>query len=367
VSRLLQRLKRELELTKHPEERAEILARMGCIHARFGDFEEAKLLVAELRRHFGEGQSGRVTIWIMLTEGLIHWFERMSNDALDRVARAQLLSLGMKYPLGIAISSAWKAHLEFEQSNFEGSFRSMEVALRHVQAEDHDVLARLSMLLCNVCATLGDFERTKHWFHRGRHFALLDGDLAAVEALQFNRAVFTFAWARAEQCLGKLDSSLLATLRSELDSARNLQALASANAMSSQLRLSHARLLMLEGKFDESIGCLVQSRNDFPFADYHFSEAYVDLEIAFCHFKCQRHNDAYELSSGIGPQTFETFDADDRLFAAFARHQMAASDSRFGEVEDIERELSEASIAYTASRDRLRLGLSQISLAILES
>jgi tetratricopeptide (TPR) repeat protein len=367
VSRLLERLQRELELTRQPVERAELLARIGCSHARLGNFDEAKRLVAELRRHFGEGQSGRVTIWIMLTEGLIHWFERLSNNALDRVARAQLLSFAMKYPLGIAMSSAWKAHLEFEQSNFEASFRSIDIAIKHVDTDDHDVLARLAMILCKAFATSGDPEQTKHWFHRGRHFALLDGDRASIEALQYNRAVFTLAWARSEDCLGRLDRAAVATLRSELDSARNLQQLAAADALSNHLRLSHARLLMLEGKFDESIECLDRARSDFPFAEYHFSEPYIDLEIAFCHFNSQRPDEALTLTAGVSPQAFVSLDPDDQLFAAFARFQMAASDPRFGDVEQLRTELTQASAAYTTWLERIRRGLSEVSLALPES
>jgi tetratricopeptide (TPR) repeat protein len=367
VSRLLQRLQRELEQTKHPVERAELMARIGCCHARVGNFEEAKKLVGELRRHFGEGQSGRVTIWIMLTEGLIHWFQHVSSEALDRVARAQLLSIGMKYPLGIAMSSAWKAHLEFERSSFEASFASIDIAIQHVEAEDHDVLARLAMLLCKFYATSGDLERTKHWFHRGRHFALLDGDRASIEALQFNRAVFTLSWARSEHCLGRLDGSAIGALRSELDSARNLQLLAAADALSNHLRLSHARLLMLEGNFEESIACLLQARGDSPFADYHFSEPYIDLEIAFCHFRCGRSDEALRLVGEISPNSFAGLDPDDRLFAAFARFQMAAGDSRFGDVEQIQCELTQESAGYTGWLERLGLGLSQLTLTKLDT
>jgi tetratricopeptide (TPR) repeat protein len=366
VSRLLERLQHELELTRQPVERAELLARIGCSHARLGNFDEAKRLVAELRRHFGEGQNGRVTVWIMLTEGLIHWFERMSGEALDRVTRAQLLSSAMKYPLGIALSSAWKAHLEFEQSNFEASFRSMDVAIQHVKIEDHDVLARLAMLLCKFTATSGDLEQTKYWFHRGRHFALLDGDRASIEALQFNRAVFTLAWARSEYCLGRLDTAVITTLRSELDSARNLQLLAAANAMSNHLRLSHARLLMLEGRFDESIESLIAARSDAPFADYHFSELYIDLEIAFCHFNCQRYDEALKLTAGLSQESFASFDPDDQLFAAYARLQMASADSRFGSIERARSDLTQRSADYTAWLKRLRLGLSEVSLALPE-
>jgi tetratricopeptide (TPR) repeat protein len=362
----LQRLQYELEQTNQPVERAELLARIGCSHARVGDFEEAKRLVAELRRHFGEGQSGRVTIWIMLTEGLIHWFERLSDEALDRVARAQLLSFGMKYPLGIAMSSAWKAHLEFEQSKFEASFRSMEIAIRHVESEDHDVLARLAMLLCKFFATSGDLDRTKHWFHRGRHYALLDGDRASIEALQYNRAVFTLAWARSEHCLDRLEKSVITTLRSELDSARNLQLLAGADALSNHLRLSHARLLMLEGKFDDSIQCLSQARSEFPFAEYHFSEPYLDLEIAFCHFNCQRHEEALKLTTGFGSESFASLDPDDQLFAAFARLQMAAADSRYGSIEGTRSEFTRVATEYQAWLERLQFGLAEVSLSLPE-
>jgi hypothetical protein len=357
VSPLVLKLNAELQRTTEPTLRAELLARIGCCLARIGYLDEARKIVAELRSDFGAGQSGRTTIWIMLTEGLIHWFGSLNNQALDRVARAQLLSVAMNYSTGIAISSAWKAYIELEQSKHEFFFDSLRLARQHAASGDNDVLARITILLSSASAIAGRLERTRFWFHRGRHYSLLDGDQTSIEALQYNRAGFTLAWARAEHCLLAPDQALLKDLRIELDSARHLQVLTGVEAFKNHLRLSHARLLILEEKYVDAKVELVQARSEAPFADFHFAKSFIDLELAYCDFKLGRCDSALEQFDSIEFEAIKSLELDDQLFAAFARYEMSSADPRFGISAELAVELNHAREAYRAWLAKLRDGL----------
>jgi hypothetical protein len=357
VSPLLIRLSADLQRTTEPTKRAELLARIGCCLARIGLFDDAKKIVTELRGDFGAGQSGRTTIWIMLTEGLVHWFGSLSDQALDRVARAQVLSVAMQYSTGIAISSAWKAYIELEQSKHDSFFQSVSLARQYTASDDNDVLARITILLCSASAIAGRLDRTKFWFHRGRHYALLDGDQTSIEALQYNRAGFTLAWARAAYCLLQKDQALLKDLRLELDSARNLQALTGVQAFKNHLRLSHARLLILEQQFATAIVELMQARYEAPFADFHFAKSFIDLEIAFCNFKLGRLDAAAEQLALLDFAAIRNLELDDQLFAAFVRYEMSSVDARFGDSAVLAVDLREARDAYSAWLDKFREGL----------
>jgi hypothetical protein len=361
MSQLLARLRKELAGVADPIDRAELQARVGCCHARNGSFDEARRVVQDLRSGFGDGRSGRVTIWIMLTEGLIHWFSDISPKGLDRIVRAQLLSSAMKYRTGIAVSSAWKAHIDFEMSNFNSMFESLRLSITHSSQEDHDAGARVAIVLANAMSLAGDFEGTRHWFMRGRDHALKDGDQASIDALQYNRAVMALAWVRAENCIQRAQPEDVKKVRLELESSKNLNAINGIGALDNHLRMSNARLLILEAHLDQAIDELNGVRGGHPFADFNFNTALVDLEIAFCEFRLGRIDDALSRYRAIDMVTIGDLQLDDQLVAASIKHEVAAADSRFGDAQAYAKQLSELADAYSNWHNELKLGLQKFS------
>jgi hypothetical protein len=367
MSQLLAKLKKELSNAVDPVDRAELQARIACNLARNGTFGEAEVIVRELRSGFGDGRSGRVTIWIMLAEGLIHWYSEMSPKGLDRIVRAQLLSSAMKYGTGIAVSSAWKAHIEFELSNFEAMFRSIQLSMQHASTTDHDAMTRVAVVMANASALAGDGDGAKIWFMKGREHALKDGDLASIDALQFNRAALALSWIRAETFLGNVDLQAIRRVRMELDSSRNLNAMTGIAALDNHLRMCQARLLILEENFDQAIADLTDVRSGHPFAAYHFNATLVDLEIAFCKFRLNRCDDAFNLYRTLDFSTIGDLQLDDQLVAACLRHELSATDSRFGDADSLERQKHEIGATYANWHSELREGLRKFSVELAKA
>ncbi len=357
MSQLLARLRRDLARAADPVDRAELQARIGCCYARSGSFDEARHVVKELRSGFGDGRSGRVTIWIMLTEGLIHWYSEMSPKGLDRIVRAQLLSQAMKYRTGIAVSSAWKAHIDFEMSNFDAMFQALRLSISNASAEDNDASVRVAIVMVNATSLVGDFEGTKYWFMRGRDHALKEGDPADMDALQYNRAGMALAWVRAENCINPVQPESVRKVRLELESSKNLNAINGVDALDNYLRTSNARLMILEGRFDQAIVELTDVRGGHPFADFNFNTALVDLEIAFCHFRLTRVEDALRLYQSIDMGTIGDLQIDDQLAAASIKCELAKADSRFGDVVAYSKHLAELADAYSKWHAELKVGL----------
>jgi hypothetical protein len=354
---LLARLRRDLAQATDPVDRAELRARIGCCYARNGSFDEAQLAVKDLRSGFGDGRSGRVTIWIMLTEGLIHWYSDISPKGLDRIVRAQLLSQAMKYRTGIAVSSAWKAHIDFEMSNFDAMFQSLRLSIANTSQEDNDASARVAIVMANAMSLVGDFDGTRYWFMRGRDHALKDGDQASIDALQYNRAGMALAWVRAENCIERVRPENVRKVRLELDSSKNLNAINGIEALDNHTRMSNARLLILEGHFDQAIVELKGVRGGHPFADFNFNTALVDLEISFCEFRLNKVDDALRLYQSIDMGTIGDLQIDDQLVAASIRCELTKADGRFGDVNAHTTQLSELAEAYSRWHTELKLGL----------
>ncbi|MBX3637950.1 MAG: hypothetical protein KF683_21475 [Rubrivivax sp.] len=349
MSLLLSRLEAQLAEAAHVEERAVIAARMAGYLARVGRFDEASSLVAALREQFADGQCARASAWLMWAEGVLHYYSDLSPRALDRVARSQLLALALRDSDLAALSSAWKAHIEFETSRFSAMAGSLKLALIHVSPANYSALTRLCMVVADALFLTGDNANAQRWFMRGRDSALSEGDQASIEALVYNRAAFRLAWLRAQRCLRDVSREETAALRHEVESAKNLQELTQVRALSEMVKLCDARATILDGKYEEAVAKLsaVQGLAG-SFAGYNFSEAFLTLEIAYCQSRLGAVEAAKSISNEVQGDTFGELDTDERLVAAWMRKEMATMNECLGSLQIADEQLAIASRAYSA-------------------
>lgn len=331
MAQLLIGIDKQLSAEQDPVTRAILYARKAIYLARIGRFEEVRSITVELRDKFGAGQSARVTVWIMLLEGIASLYENISPTAFDRVNRAQFLSIAFKDRELIAITSAWKAHLEFENSNFSGMVEALNLAIDSATTDDNDAAARFSMVIADAHFLCGDRVKAQAWFMRSRRHAVDAGDQATIEALLYNRAAFSTAWLRCERCFSRAEPDDLSLVRLEVASARNFQEMTNITAFGHLISLCNARLLILESDFEQAIAALQLVRNQGPFASYNFDQDIVDLEIAYCLLMLGRREEAFFAFSGLRGNDLGQLDLDDRLVIAWLRSEMSSIDARFGD------------------------------------
>jgi hypothetical protein len=334
VSQLLARLERSLDRSVDPLERAEISAQIAGNLARLGRFAEARKVVGAVREQFGQGQSGRVTVWLMLAEGLIHHFESLSPAALERVRAAQVLGLAMGYSTIVALASAWKAHIEFEHSDFESMASSVDLARKNIGADEHDAQARLAIVLSNAFMITGDRDQAQLWFKHGHQHAVINGDQASIDALVYNRAAFLLARFRTLNCKAPISMEELVSVRMEIASAKNLQNLIRLAALQSHVHLLDARLQILESKFESAISALQVVRGATPFAPHNFDQKFIELEVCFCQLMLGQQRAALLHLPSLSEDEFADLDIDERVVAAWMLWKMAAIDARVGSVGD---------------------------------
>jgi hypothetical protein len=361
MSQQLNRLESLLRSATASELSAEISARIAMVLARLGRLEEARVHVKALREAHSDWQSGRIHVWIMLAEALIDWYSDLSPNALDRVTRVQVLSGAMRYLEVYAIASAWKAHIQFETSDFDGMLRSMDLSFQSTSEENGDAKLRLAIVLCNAFSLCGDLANAQKWFKKGRNFAIAEGDIAGVEALQYNKAVMALTCLRADACIKAIETDRVKHVRREMNSSRNLNILTSNSVLANHLRLADARLLILECQYHLAESSLVAVRNETPFALYHFSQFAIDLEIAYCQYKQGLTDGAANTFSRAGVDSFSELDIDDQLAAYDMLSKMAALDSRFSNFDIISNRKSEVAAAYIRSRAELMAGLERFT------
>jgi hypothetical protein len=341
------RISDELSIASDPERRAELLARLAGHLARIGQFEDATRVLGELRKAYSDGRSGRVTVWILLAEGLVHLFLEEQLLALDKFKRVLLLGQAMKYRAVVAVAAAWKAHLELGRTDLAAMTVSLRLSFDSVEATDHDTHTRLAMVLFNSFTTCGDRVQAQKWFLRAHDRAVINGDQASIEALLYNRATFGVAYLRAENCFANVASSDVSYVRSEMESLRNLHQLVLGVSLSNQRNLWFARLLILEKRYLEAVESLASVRTTTPFADNNFSQRFIDLEITFCEFLLEQDSPKKVSPGASVADAFDNLDVDELLVAEWMQWKIASMHSTFGDVKVHFQRLEKIKQAYT--------------------
>ncbi len=358
MSKLILRIDEQLLSESDPYRRAELEAKRAAYLARVGRFQEAGETIANIRKTFGDGRSGRVTALVMLAEALLMYYEKLAPGAADRVARAQLLGQAMKDREIIALASAWRGFLEFEDSKFESAFRSIQQACENARAEDHSTWTRSAIVISLGFALCGRTADSQHWFLEGRNHAIAEGDQASIDALLYNKAAFGVAWLCAQRCKGSVVPEELKLARMELASARNLQGLAGVRAHSSYIDLSEARLGLIEGRYETALASLDAMSRAGPFPAGHFNSSLLALEVAFCHASVGRMDLAIRAFAQSDPSSVSSLDVDDRLVAAWVASELSRMDARFGDVSQRASDLAASIAEHEAAVSSLQSQLS---------
>jgi tetratricopeptide (TPR) repeat protein len=357
MSKLLATLDAELAKCADEASRGELLARKAGHLARLGSFDDAQSLITQLRSQFGNGQSPRVSIWIMLAEGLLHTFREMSDEGADRIMRANVLASAARDRRLLAATSVWRAHTQSERSEFRGMVRSLDNALANSESGDHEVLARVYMTLANARMSVGDRVAANELFMFSRHHALECGDQATIDALMYNKAAFALAWLRARRCMGERSPELLRQLRLELASAKTYQQMVGVSALNNFVYLWEARLLLLADEHEAAIGALRAVRSMQPFARYNFHESLVDLEIGYCLVqKGQLELVAAQVTAAMEVDLGGLHN-DDKLVAAWARLKILEALPNLGDVKS-------AGKAFEAVRDEFVVSCEDLRVAL---
>jgi hypothetical protein len=323
VSELLRRIDERLAVAGDPQVRGVLQAQRACYLARVGDFDAARAAVAALRAEPKYPGHEVTAIWVMLVEGVLDYFENLGSRARDRIRRAHLLSLSLKHPPLVAISSAWRTHLEFEFSDFS----AMADALGHFYSDssqrDDESIGRTSLTLASALAVIGRAKEAKAVSEIARTRALAMGDQATIEAVLHNRASIGVATSRIRRALGELTDADIAMNRMELASARNFQTLIRVRSLNTLTELCEARLAALEGQHALARQRFAALLGRGPFPAGSFSEGVVALEIAHCTLCDGEPEAARRVAAEVSAAALDGLDPDDRMVAGWLDLELA--------------------------------------------
>ncbi len=354
MTQFLERIDVQLGAERDDFKLAELLAKKAAYLGRIGKCDEANEIIRFVRQSFNDGRSGRVTCFLLLAEGILLHHAFQNQAALDKFNRASLLAQGSRQTDLIGICAAWKGFIDFDLSRFESMRRSL-LSIKDLGLDaDHAVQSRLAVTMMTGCLLLGEREYAKKWFHFGHSHAVAEGDLACIDGLLFNRAVFGLARQRVDWCFDRFDPEWARLIRAELSSARNLQNLVGITTMRDHIDLCVARLDLLEGRYQSSAETLSNLRILDRFATKHVNQTALEIDLLFISGSLGQVDDLHSRLNAIDLGEVAALDPDERLVALTQLHRVVQLALDNGRAHDFADELRLAQVEYVAYENQIR-------------
>jgi tetratricopeptide (TPR) repeat protein len=178
------------------------VCRAASHFAGHGKTEEALTAIGVVRGQFGTNLHFDIASWLMLAEGVLHFFKAQFPEAYDRIRRAYGLAIALQNNSAFPTCAAWMAHVEFNACKYDDMAKHLEEALTTAQSKDHQAIARASLVLATAYHIAGDFQLSRPWYEKARLNAAAEGDDATVSATLHNMASIRAANVRLEDTFG---------------------------------------------------------------------------------------------------------------------------------------------------------------------
>lgn len=201
-SRLLSTLNAQAGNTRDPVVWAKAVCRAASHFAAHGKTDEALIAIKNVRGQFGRDLHIDIASWLMLAEGVLHYFHARVPEAYDRIRRAYGLAIALRNNSAFPSCAAWMAHIEFESSKYDDMAKHLEEVFLTAHDTDHQAIARSSLILAVAYHITGSFEKSRPWYEKARLNAAAEGDDATVSATLHNMASIRASNVRLENTFG---------------------------------------------------------------------------------------------------------------------------------------------------------------------
>jgi tetratricopeptide (TPR) repeat protein len=201
-SRLLRNLEGVIGTTRDPALWARAMCRRASHLARQGQSDEARVAIAEVRSKFADALAPEIVTWLMLAEGIL-WFSAGQFAKFDdRIRRARGIAVASKYGAARAACAAWLALSAFNDRRYEEMVSLLREAFELAANDDHQALARASLVLADAFHLAGRFDLARPWYERTRQHATSEGDESTLSAMLHNVAAFRASNVKFADALG---------------------------------------------------------------------------------------------------------------------------------------------------------------------
>jgi tetratricopeptide (TPR) repeat protein len=357
-SRLLATLNAQARSTRDPVHWARAVCRAASHFARHGQTKEALTSIGVVRAQFGPELQLEIASWLMLAEGVLHFFQWKTTEAYDRMRRAYGLAVALKTESALPSCAAWMAHIEFNAGAYDKMVDHLKEAITSAPDTDHQALARASLVMADALQLTGNYPLAKPWYERARQHATAEGDEATVSALLYNVAAFRAANVRLADTFGfdKGPDAHRATM--EASSSTNYDFAIGTSGLSFLTPILRGLVLTIDRKYLEA-SAILESIDKEVLPKRTLAPVYAD--IAWCHTCLGNMDLAWEYAARAIQNLPELIDADDIAYSNSRVAQVAEATGRMSEAQLHRQRALENLDAHRAFQENLLAKLLQIS------
>lgn len=251
-SRLLSTLQAEARTTSDPEKWARAVCRSAVHLGRQGQSALALKAIDQVRTSFALNLTPSIAAWLMLAEGTLEFYRENINEAFDRTRRAHAICIAAGLSEVRPTCAAWMALIQFNALQYLEMIKHLDEVLTFVTQDDHQALARASLVLADALHFAGDFNAARPWYQATRLHATAEGDEATLSAMLHNVAAFRAGNVRVADAFGVAMHEESHRAMMEANSAFHFDAALGTASFAMLVPLVRAQVLLVEQKFSEA-------------------------------------------------------------------------------------------------------------------
>lgn len=310
-SRLLATLNEQAENTTDPLVWARTVCRAAAHYARHGMSFQALKAIGVVRDHYGINLDPEVASWLMLAEGVLHYFAVNTKDAYDRIRRAYGLAVALQNESALPICAAWMALVEFHDGEYTKMSSHLEEALTTARADDHPAHARACLVLADAYHLSGSYSLARPWYERARLRSADDGDNATLSAMLYNVAAIRAANARLDDTFGVESPAEKHRAGMEIASSRHYDHAIDSHGLDFLSLLLRGLVKTLSRNFDEALN-LYREVEKSKLQPQMLSPMYADM--AWCLVNTGKFEDGIRHMQLAIDSANHLYESDDRAY-----------------------------------------------------
>lgn len=281
MSRLEQKLQKDIGLASSVEGRWAARLRHAGYLARTGRLQSAKQVVLEARQ--ASLASGRVLAAVNLTESLIEFHQSQLKSAIDKIRRSMAIAKSTNSSIDTyAHAAAWCAHYHRNTGQWPELVSSIQDCLESIGSDDYESMARLALVIADSFLEIGRMHASGQWYEIARKAANICGDETLIASLIHNRCVLRVYRLRLSEVTG--DKSLLDECLVSLEeaSARNYISYTNNESMVWMLDVLRGQVLTIQEQFDAAVKSFSGVTDDSLLPGWPHVKAICHADVAYC-------------------------------------------------------------------------------------
>lgn len=283
-SRYLASLNAKLAQTHEGSQRNYLLADRAAYLARLGDIGSSRRELELLRTAKEFSGDGRLTALVNFADGLCHYYQDMSGESRDRLARSYALAIATENDDVASRAAAWLALIAYGKYDFSLMSRHL-TASAECRVRDPVSNARNALTLALTTHLANRFDLARQWYQRAHHSAAEVEDDAMISAILHNMSSILVTNIR-NSILGPIDTSDEPSLAlAGISSTTNFDGILGSTSQPVFTPLVKAQLLSLEGRHQDALSLYESNMKEMHISASNGWQAWLTADWAWCLLK----------------------------------------------------------------------------------